>query len=98
MAIMIAPPCARAIPVVPSDWVACCCRMAPTPKKTSPKVPIASARRLRAPWIIPTPLLPFPDPPLLQRFDGLLVQTLRQLHQQLHRGVIVLAVHDRGMA
>src|SRR5947207_10093446 len=96
----MASPCASAMPVVPTDCVACCCMMAPTPKKTSPNVPISSARKFRAPWIIAPPPVPpsraLPPSPL-QRFDGLLVQTLRQLHEQLHGRVVVLAIHDRGV-
>src|SRR5881396_1905485 len=92
-------PCATAIPVIPTPWVAFCWRIAPAPKKTSAKVPISSARNFFASWLTRPPCARTTcrGTPLEGR-HRLLVQPLRQLGQEPHGLVVVLPVHDGRVA
>src|SRR6185436_7015384 len=95
MEIRIASPCATAIPVMPTDWVAACWRIAPPPMNMRANVPMNSARCFCACSFMPPPCV---SEGLLESGDGLLVEPLRQLHHQLHGRIVVLPVHDRRMA
>src|SRR6059036_424873 len=92
-------PCATAMPVIPTPWVALCWRIAPAPKNTSAKVPISSARNFFASWLIRPPWSRTASRrEALERGHRLLVQPLRQLGQEPHGLVVVLPIHDRRVA